>query len=117
MTVRTVRRGISASWSGRCSRPTADSIWPSRKCSTASTIWFSEIHEPVARVFAHHWPVAPNLGDITGINRNDAPPVDVLCGGFPCLNVEPSGVILTRRVSIELSACLHHPSARSCARS
>ena len=31
----------------------------------ARTIWFSEINEPVARVFAHHWPDAPNLGDIT----------------------------------------------------
>lgn len=30
----------------------------------AETIWFSEISQP-ARVFAHHWPEAPNLGDIT----------------------------------------------------
>ncbi len=33
----------------------------------ARTVWFSEINEPVARVFAHHWPDAPNLGDITAI--------------------------------------------------
>ena len=31
----------------------------------ARTIWFSEINEPVERVFSHHWPDAPNLGDIT----------------------------------------------------
>lgn len=36
----------------------------------ARTIWFSEINEPVARVFAHHWPDAPNLGDITTIDWN-----------------------------------------------
>lgn len=26
----------------------------------ARTVWFSGINEPVARVFAHHWPDAPN---------------------------------------------------------
>ncbi|QUY62824.1 Putative modification methylase [Gulosibacter molinativorax] len=29
------------------------------------TVWFSEINNPVAQVFEHHWPDAPNLGDIT----------------------------------------------------
>ena len=54
----------------------------------ARTIWFSEINEPVARVFAHHWPDAPNLGDITAIDWSTVEPVDILCGGFPCLNVK-----------------------------
>ncbi len=57
----------------------------------AETIWFSEINEPVARVFAHHWPDAPNLGDITTIDWNDVPPVDILCGGFPCQDVSTVG--------------------------
>lgn len=57
----------------------------------AETIWFSENNENVARVFAHHWPDAPNLGDITTINWNDVPPVDVLCGGFPCQDVSTVG--------------------------
>lgn len=57
----------------------------------AETIWFSEINQPVARVFAHHWPDAPNLGDITTINWDDVPPVDVLCGGFPCQDVSTVG--------------------------
>lgn len=35
----------------------------------ARTVWFSEINEPVARVFAHHWPHAANLGDITTVPR------------------------------------------------
>ncbi len=55
------------------------------------TVWFSEINEPVARVFAHHWPDAPNLGDISTIDWHDAPPVDVLCGGFPCQDVSTVG--------------------------
>ncbi|MFM2721652.1 DNA (cytosine-5-)-methyltransferase [Microbacterium mcarthurae (nom. nud.)] len=57
----------------------------------AETIWFSEINEPVARVFAHHWPDAPNLGDVTTIDWRDVPPVDILCGGFPCQDVSTVG--------------------------
>lgn len=57
----------------------------------ARTVWFSEINEPVARVFAHHWPDAPNLGDITAIDWNSVEPVDVLCGGFPCQDVSTVG--------------------------
>ena len=57
----------------------------------ARTIWFSEINEPVARVFSHHWPDAPNLGDITTIDWNAVPAVDVLCGGFPCQDVSTVG--------------------------
>ena len=53
----------------------------------ARTVWFSEINESVARVFAHHWPDAQNLGDITAIDWTDAEPVDILCGGFPCQDV------------------------------
>lgn len=57
----------------------------------AGTVWFSEINEPVARVFAHHWPHAPNLGDITGIDWRTVEPVDILCGGFPCQDVSTAG--------------------------
>ena len=57
----------------------------------AETIWFSETNEPVARVFAHHWPEAPNLGDIATIDWNNVPPVDILCGGFPCQDVSTVG--------------------------
>ncbi|WP_294181292.1 DNA cytosine methyltransferase [uncultured Schumannella sp.] len=57
----------------------------------AETVWFSENNEHVARVFAHHWPDIPNLGDITSIDWRDVPPVDVLCGGFPCQDVSTAG--------------------------
>lgn len=57
----------------------------------AHTIWFSEINEPVARVFAHHWPDIANLGDITTIDWNTVEPVDILCGGFPCQDVSTVG--------------------------
>ena len=57
----------------------------------ACTVWFSEINEPVARVFAHHWPDAPNLGDIITIDWSTVEPIDVLCGGFPCQDVSRVG--------------------------
>ncbi len=57
----------------------------------AETIWFSELNEPVARVFAHHWPDAPNLGDITTIDWSTVQPVDIVCGGFPCQDVSTVG--------------------------
>ena len=55
------------------------------------TIWFSELNENVARVFSHHWPDAPNLGDISTIDWATVPPIDVLCGGFPCQDVSTVG--------------------------
>lgn len=57
----------------------------------AETIWFSENNPHVGRVFARHWPDAPNLGDITNIDWQTVPPVDVLCGGFPCQDVSTVG--------------------------
>lgn len=57
----------------------------------AETTWFSEINGPVARVFSRHWPDAPNLGDITTVNWSRVPPVDILCGGFPCQDVSTVG--------------------------
>jgi len=57
----------------------------------ARTVWFSEINEPVAHVFAHHWTHAANLGDITTIDWATVPPVDILTGGFPCQDVSTVG--------------------------
>lgn len=55
------------------------------------TVWFSEVNLAPARVFAHHWPGVPNLGDITTIDWNEVEPVDVICGGFPCQDVSTVG--------------------------
>ena len=57
----------------------------------AKTVWFSELNEPVARVFSHHWSDAPNLGDITTIDWSQVEPVDILIGGFPCQDVSTVG--------------------------
>ncbi|GAA1562157.1 DNA cytosine methyltransferase [Brevibacterium picturae] len=57
----------------------------------AETVWFSELNEPVARVFAHHWPDTPNLGDITTIDWHEVEPVDIPTGGLPCQSVSTVG--------------------------
>jgi DNA (cytosine-5)-methyltransferase 1 len=57
----------------------------------AQTIWSSEINQPVAELFASHWPDAPNLGDITAIDWHDVEPIDILIGGFPCQDVSTAG--------------------------
>jgi DNA (cytosine-5)-methyltransferase 1 len=57
----------------------------------ARTVWFSELNEPVARVFARYWSEAPNPGDITAIDWSQVEPVDILIGGFPCQDVSTVG--------------------------
>lgn len=57
----------------------------------AETIWYTELNEHVVRVFSHHWPDAPNFGDIGTIDWSQVPPVDILCGGFPCQDVSTVG--------------------------
>lgn len=73
----------SASFSGRGGPDLAV-----KEVFDARIVWFSTINEPVARILAHHWPDASNLGDITTIDWGTVPPVDLLCGGFPCINVK-----------------------------
>ncbi len=46
--------------------------------------WQSEIDPYCCAVLRKHWPHVPNLGDIRGVRATSAPPVDLICGGFPC---------------------------------
>ena len=50
----------------------------------AEVAWHSEVDPAASKVLAHHYPGVPNLGDITQIDWNAAPPVDIICGGWPC---------------------------------
>jgi DNA (cytosine-5)-methyltransferase 1 len=61
------------------------------------TLWHSENAPAPAAVFAHHWPDAPNLGDIREIEWRDVEPVDVITGGFPCQDVSHAGRVLGMR--------------------
>jgi len=53
--------------------------------------WFSEIDPAASKVLAHRFPGVPNLGDITAVEWDDVPAVDILCGGFPCQDVSAAG--------------------------
>ena len=53
--------------------------------------WFAEIEPFPCAVLAHHYPDAPNLGDMTRINWSSVDPVDILTGGFPCQDVSHAG--------------------------
>lgn len=53
--------------------------------------WFSETDPAASAVLSHHFPSVPNLGDIRAIDWSEVPPVDVLCGGFPCVDVSAAG--------------------------
>jgi DNA (cytosine-5)-methyltransferase 1 len=53
------------------------------------TRWYSEIDPYACQVMHRHFPQATNVGDITTITN--PPPVDVLCGGFPCQDISVAG--------------------------
>lgn len=55
------------------------------------TLWHSEFDAAASRVLAHHWPNVPNLGDITAIDWDSTPRVNVLTGGSPCQDVSTAG--------------------------
>jgi DNA (cytosine-5)-methyltransferase 1 len=68
----------------------------------AAPAWFSQYEPPdkdgrpdkhqwAAQVLEQHWPGVPNLGDLTAIDWENTPPVDILTAGFPCQNLSLAG--------------------------
>lgn len=53
--------------------------------------WHSEIEPHACAVLRERWPDVPNLGDVTKIDGATIPPVDVICGGFPCQDLSVAG--------------------------
>ena len=56
-----------------------------------TTAWVSEIDPFACSVLAHHFPDAPNHGDITTIDFTTVEPIDILVGGFPCQDISNAG--------------------------
>lgn len=54
-------------------------------------LWHAETDPDAAKVLAHRFPGVPNLGDVSQIPWRDVPPVDVMCGGFPCQDLSGAG--------------------------
>lgn len=57
----------------------------------AKTVWVSEFEEAPSKILAHHWPDAPNHGDMTKINWHSVEPVHILGGGTPCQDLSHAG--------------------------
>lgn len=57
----------------------------------ADTLWTCDNDPNAAKIIAHRFPDAPNLGDITAVDWTTVPPVDVLTGGFPCQDISHAG--------------------------
>ena len=53
--------------------------------------WHSEIDRAASAILAYRWPNVLNLGDVTKIDGAAIPPVDVICGGFPCQDLSVAG--------------------------
>src|SRR5690606_32078366 len=63
----------------------------------ARTVWQSEVDPHADTVLAHHWPAAPNLGDLRAVDWGSVESVDVMCFGFPCQDISSAG----RRAGLE----------------
>ena len=53
--------------------------------------WYAEIDPAASQVLAHHYPGAPNHGDITAFDWTAAEPVDIFTSGFPCQGFSMAG--------------------------
>lgn len=56
------------------------------------TIWASEIEPFPIKVTMERFPEMVHVGDITKLKGEDLPPVDIVCGGFPCQDTSNANV-------------------------
>lgn len=55
------------------------------------TVWQCEIDPEARRNLRRHWPGVTQYNDVRTLNGRDVEPVDILCGGFPCVGVSSAG--------------------------
>lgn len=56
----------------------------------AETVWQVEFDASASTVLEKRFGV-PNYRDVTKVDWSKVPPVDVLCGGFPCQDLSAAG--------------------------
>ena len=55
-------------------------------------VGYSEIHKGQIKIYEQNHPNVKNYGDITKINIDDLPDMDLITGGFPCQDVSIAGL-------------------------
>lgn len=53
--------------------------------------WQVEIDPFCRKVLAKHWPDVPCYEDVRDVGAHNLEPVDLVCGGFPCIDISSSG--------------------------